>query len=312
MWVKLYMMFTSVNTFFHSFCKGFLRRLTNLCELQRICYGTTKGYERTIRIENSLKKSKQLARVWTSLIRIPEKGRYTESNSAHTLEAAVTGITLLKQVKPTYHREFVRSLRFSLNHICSYRQLEFEAEHVRRMKFDTSDQNHVNKLLILWESLRDDPIEGLVSKKWQDIGFQGDDPRTDFRGMGMLGLDNLVFFVTQYNNLARHVLSRSLHPKYGYSFAIVGINLTHLIHNLLRQGKLKTHLYNAMRAVVGIEDLHKLYCYVFVEFDRLWLAEKPRDVMEFGRIRDKFEQILVERLEREDCVLSGRGTVEEI
>lgn len=64
--------------------------------------------------------------------------------------------------------------------------------------------------------------------------------------------------------------------------------------------------------MVGIEDLHKLYCYVFVEFDRLWLAEKPRDVMEFGRIRDKFEEILVERLKHEDCVLSGRGTVEEI
>lgn len=62
----------------------------------------------------------------------------------------------------------------------------------------------------------------LISKQWQDIGFQGDDPRTDFRGMGMLGLDQLVFFTTQYNSLARHVLSRSLHPTFGYSFAIVG------------------------------------------------------------------------------------------
>ena len=31
-----------------------------------------------------------------------------------------------------------------------------------------------------------------VSKQWQDIGFQGDDPKTDFRGMGMLGLLNLL------------------------------------------------------------------------------------------------------------------------
>ena len=31
-----------------------------------------------------------------------------------------------------------------------------------------------------------------VTKQWQDIGFQGEDPKTDFRGMGMLGLHNLM------------------------------------------------------------------------------------------------------------------------
>ncbi len=31
-----------------------------------------------------------------------------------------------------------------------------------------------------------------ITKQWQDIGFQGDDPGTDFRGMGMLGLHNLM------------------------------------------------------------------------------------------------------------------------
>ena len=139
MWDVLCLVFISLKLHLHMAVKGFLRRLTNLCELQRICYGTTKGtfpsaifstdhrlrddrvsisilngcardlefilvvtvagYERTIRIETSLIRSKQLARVYSSLIKIPEQGRYTEANSAHALEVAVTGISLIKQVR---------------------------------------------------------------------------------------------------------------------------------------------------------------------------------------------------------------------
>ena len=35
-------------------------------------------------------------------------------------------------------------------------------------------------------------LKARISKQWADIGFQGDDPKTDFRGMGILGLINLV------------------------------------------------------------------------------------------------------------------------
>lgn len=29
-------------------------------------------------------------------------------------------------------------------------------------------------------------LKARISKQWADIGFQGDDPKTDFRGMGIL------------------------------------------------------------------------------------------------------------------------------
>lgn len=35
-------------------------------------------------------------------------------------------------------------------------------------------------------------LESRITKQWGDIGFQGDDPKTDFRGMGLLGLVNLL------------------------------------------------------------------------------------------------------------------------
>jgi hypothetical protein len=81
---------------------------------------------------------------------------------------------------------------------------------------------------------------------------------------------------------------------YRYSFAIVGINLTYMAYRLLVDGCAKTHMFNICVTSVDeripvLKHFHHLYCYLFVEFDKFWLAEKPRDVMEFNRIRDLFE-----------------------
>ena len=38
----------------------------------------------------------------------------------------------------------------------------------------------------------------MVDEIWKDIGFQGKDPRTDFRGGGHLSLVCLMFFAENY------------------------------------------------------------------------------------------------------------------
>ena len=44
----------------------------------------------------------------------------------------------------------------------------------------------------LWKVLKPNiPLKGRRCQQWTEIGFQGDDPSTDFRGMGLLGLENL-------------------------------------------------------------------------------------------------------------------------
>jgi len=48
-------------------------------------------------------------------------------------------------------------------------------------------------LVQLWNSLQPDvALTGRISAQWTFIGFQGNDPATDFRGMGLLGLLNLL------------------------------------------------------------------------------------------------------------------------
>lgn len=80
-------------------------------------------------------------------------------------------------------------------------------------------------------------LTGRISKQWGEIGFQvskslqlsaagqnlgfkmmyfqGDDPSTDFRGMGILSLSCLRYFAKHHSKEARRALQHSYHPKTG-------------------------------------------------------------------------------------------------
>jgi ELMO domain-containing protein len=128
--------------------------------------------------------------------------------------------------------------------------------------------------------------------------------------MGMLGMENLLYFAK--TDLARHVLSHSLHPVHGYTFAIVGINLTAFATRLLKTNLAKTHFYNLKRAPT-LEDFHKFYCYLFFEFDRLWMDQKPTSIMDFSHIfREIFETNILSALDQEACLFKLNAVVESV
>lgn len=64
----------------------------------------------------------------------------------------------------------------------------------------------------------------LISDEWQEIGFQGRNPRTDFRGGGILSLNSLLYFVTAHPEYYSEIKK----DKSGsFFFAISSINITH-------------------------------------------------------------------------------------
>ena len=81
-----------------------------------------------------------------------------------------------------------------------------------------------------------------VSAEWGELGFQGSDPSTDFRGMGLLGLIQLEYFASTQSTRARNVLSESMHPRRYYPFSATGINITAFVMELLRDNRLHTAL----------------------------------------------------------------------
>jgi hypothetical protein len=140
-------------------------------------------------------------------------------------------------------------------------------------------------------------LKSRYSEQWKEIGFQGKNPATDFRGMGILGLQNLCYFAQNHRSVARQLLSHSNHPRFGYSFAVVGINLTSLLVELFESGSLRVHFYNASSSgQATMENFHEAYCYVFTEFDCYWREKEPENILAFTRIRDELRTLLKNRL----------------
>ncbi|ERE79815.1 ELMO domain-containing protein 2 isoform X2 [Cricetulus griseus] len=241
--------------FFRFWMKWVLRQMTGKCELQRI-FDTYGGAQRTYRIENSLAYSK--SKVLQNATQVSES----------ELDRCVADIMKAKNICPEKDTSFQICMRTCLLQITGYKQLYHDVENVRKKPYDSGNVQHEKLLLKLWNLLMPTKkLKARISKQWADIGFQGDDPKTDFRGMGILGLINLV-----------------------YSYAIVGINLTEMAYSLLKSEALKLHLYNFVPGIPTMEHFHQFYCYLVYEFDKFWLEEEPESIMYFNLYREKFHE----------------------
>lgn len=296
---------------FRSLLKIILRHITKLCELQRICYSTLPGARRSLLIEYSLDHSKQepIKTMRKYLDNFSEERRLRQ-NMTEALQHSMILVLDCKRINPRAHSHFVKAFGRCIEHIWGYKQLVKEIAHLAGTLYDAGNEEHELKLMKLWNLLCPDvPLTHRISKQWQEIGFQGTDPKTDFRGMGILGLDNLLFFAREYNTQARYVLQHSLHPTQGYAFAILGINITSMAQQLLRDGSLKTHIFNISQRAPSIDTFHRFYCYLFVEFDKFWILSKPTDIMDFHPIRLKFEKFIRNSLAKEECLFVLKNTL---
>nr|XP_033795592.1 ELMO domain-containing protein 2 isoform X2 [Geotrypetes seraphini]XP_033795601.1 ELMO domain-containing protein 2 isoform X2 [Geotrypetes seraphini]XP_033795611.1 ELMO domain-containing protein 2 isoform X2 [Geotrypetes seraphini] len=272
LWQYLY------NNFFRFWIKWILKQVTRKCELQRIFDSLNPGAPRTHRVEYALKCSK--SKVLRRAINV----------DVDDLDKCLMDIMKVKKIHVQKDPRFKLSLRVCVLQISGYKQLYLCVENLRKQPYDSNNEDHEEQLTELWNLLMpNQALKSRITKQWGDIGFQGDDPKTDFRGMGMLGLVNLVYFSKHYTEESRQILSRSNHPKMGFSYAIVGINLTEMAYSLLRSDALKSHLYNLIPGVPQLEHFHQFYCYLMYEFDKFWFQEEPESIMLFNQYREKFQ-----------------------
>ncbi|XP_051897960.1 ELMO domain-containing protein 2 isoform X2 [Pristis pectinata] len=281
------------SSFLRSWVKWILRKITGRCELQRICANTVQGADRTMRIEYSLESSR--SEILKAAVTINKEN----------VENRVHEIMKIKNVSTQKDPKFKLSLQTCLLQITGFKKLYIDVENLRKQPFDSSNKQHEDMLIKLWKLLMPHvPLESRITKQWGDIGFQGEDPKTDFRGMGMLGLHNLVFFGEHYPEIARQTLSQSNHPKIGYSYAIVGINLTEMAYSMLKTGLLKSHLYNLVSGTPQLRHFHEFYCYLMYEFNQFWFKEEPSSIMEFNYYREQFHKRVKELLIDSNIVLT--------
>eukprot|EP00053_Salpingoeca_punica_P026433 m.20542 g.20542 ORF g.20542 m.20542 type:complete len:324 (+) comp8740_c0_seq1:196-1167(+) len=164
--------------------------------------------------------------------------------------------------------------------------------------FDPANNSHEQLLEDLWALLKPDvPRDGRVSDQWTEIGFQGRDPATDFRGMGVLSLKNIVYFARHFPEDVARVM-RPANDPFAYPFAAAGINLTaHLFQLLKEHTELLSMIFPGEgEDVLGI--FAELFCEEWIAFDDYYQLqikaylkagnEPCMAIMEFNRIRTQF------------------------
>jgi hypothetical protein len=96
-----------------------------------------------------------------------------------------------------------------------------------------------------------------------DIGFQGNDPKTDIRGAGILGLVHILFFIDNYPETSKQILVYSNKEKVEFPLAVKMFEFTILVIHLMREGKLYS-LCNENNNV--FETVAHVYCSLFLNF----------------------------------------------
>ncbi|KAK9951479.1 hypothetical protein M0R45_006919 [Rubus argutus] len=92
--------------------------------------------------------------------------------------------------------------------------------------FDGSRVEHLDALKQLWRlAYPDRELPPLKSELWKEMGWQGPDPSTDFRGGGFISLENLIFFAQQYPESFQRLLHKQdgTRAEWEYPFAVAGI-----------------------------------------------------------------------------------------
>ncbi|KEP61801.1 UNVERIFIED_CONTAM: ELMO/CED-12 family protein [Hammondia hammondi] len=248
--------------------------------------------------EDRVRETQQTERVW---------GRDNEERAV--LEECVEEVQRKKLVRNTdvFRIGFLRNL-------AALRGVTLAIQHLgglQQKPVDSADVRNHEKFSRLWGLLMPNHrLPGRICKEWKELGFQGEDPATDFRGCGELGLDALVFLASRFPSHARNMLEASRHSTYWYSFAITCINVTSWLCEWLFQRRAQVIFFFFTTHTPEAVELtfHYLFVHIFTRFHEFWFLKKPSSIMEFPFVAGAFKNACVLPSSLPACALvSPRG-----
>lgn len=198
-------------------------------------------------------------------------------------------------------------------------------------KYDVENPAHLERLVKIWtKSFPSQPFpEGVPPKSasWKDMGWQGEDPGTDVRGAGLLGLDSLVYLATQHPTTYDRLFNKSegQRVEWEYPFAVAGLNVAFTLAEIVGikasfGSKKNGSEPSALRSAAGRGFIRLLnesdfafeevFVVAFEELDREWLRQGA-SYMQFGQVLKALRGKLTDALAmKPNSILSFRSALE--
>lgn len=269
----------------HSIWKFLAHLITRKGEIER---GLSRGpFTPTMQkeVSGSIQRSKQLHVLTASLFLRREEFDVTR---------VTTQIVDLKKMHMggQFRTLVLPNLQRCLSNVLHTNRLLNYTLMLRYTAYDSHDPKHEHMLERLWSDLRPgvERQGGRFTSEWGQIGFQGKDPATDFRDMGLLGLHQLAYFARTRPGPARRIVDSADLPYKGFPFAITGINLTSAVLDLLDHRVLADTF--AEDTTRSMEQFNDVYCDVYTMFAQWWDLAPPKDIMGFSAIYARFRTAL--------------------
>ncbi|CAK9325643.1 unnamed protein product [Citrullus colocynthis] len=181
-------------------------------------------------------------------------------------------------------------------------------QHRMKVYFDGSRIDHQEALRALWYAAYPGrELQALVSDQWKEMGWQGRDPSTDFRGAGFISLENLLFFAKTFSTSFQLLLRKQggKPAAWEYPFAVAGVNITFMIMQMLDldASKPRTFIRSVFLQMLSENEwaFDLLYCVAFVVMDKQWL-ERNATYMEFNDVLKSTRAQLEKELLMEDVL----------
>ncbi|CAI9089462.1 OLC1v1024044C3 [Oldenlandia corymbosa var. corymbosa] len=175
--------------------------------------------------------------------------------------------------------------RFGSNKFLDYPFTPEQEENLQMLQerigvpFEETCFGHQLALHTLWDlSFPNVKLKGLISDQWKDMGWQGSNPATDFRGCGFISLENLIFFGRNYPASFHRLLFKQTgeRAEWEYPFAVAGVNVSFMLIQMLDLQSAKPKSLpgiNFVKLLGENEDAFDLlYCIAFAMMDAQWLA----------------------------------------
>eukprot|EP01083_Nonionella_stella_P278055 945442_1 len=281
--------------------KVIARWLLETHEIERIL-GHQFSNDMAYLLEKYIQKSRQLNSIQAAI--------KSPSMDANVMYQRIVTLKHL-QTDTKLHQTYVApNLKKALQMIQSYNAILRDLEE-SVIKFDTKNKENQSLLFQFWTTM--DPLRvysnltnpvqkiefpydgntsfvpSLIDAAWEFIGFQAEKPWTDFRGVGVFGLRQLMYFADRYPTYSQSILSYCM--QHGqlkcFSYAITGINITFDVMQWFRSRKANRFYYKHIchdPRWNGLDAMHVLYCLAYVKFHSIWESNPPETVMEYASI----------------------------